>query len=89
MPKKYVGRFTKIEEKEAPIYGTKKIDTNVDGVEYLKEGAGVTSERLLTDADLKRIKVKRMKEAVKKVDRKGFASSSSGSYGSSDDEGEG
>ena len=28
-----------------------------------------------------------MKEAVKKVDRKGFASSSSGSYGDSDDEG--
>jgi hypothetical protein len=58
LPKKYVGRFTKVEEKEAPIYGARKFETNVSGIEYLKEGANVTSERLLTDADLKRIKVK-------------------------------
>jgi len=87
LPKKFVGRFTTIEEKEAPVYGHQKIHETIDGIEYLKEGADIAKDRLLTQEELKKIQIKRMREAVRKVDRKGFRSSSEES-GTSSDEGE-
>jgi hypothetical protein len=50
--------------------------TTVDGIELLGEGAGIASERILTDKDHKRIKMKKMRQAIRKVDRHGFRSSS-------------
>jgi len=76
LPKKYTGRFTVIETREAPVYGQRAVATTVDGVELLGEGAGIASERILTDKDHKRIKMKKMRQAIRKVDRKGFRSSS-------------
>jgi tRNA threonylcarbamoyladenosine modification (KEOPS) complex Cgi121 subunit len=77
LPKKYIGRFTDLDApKEMPIYGERKINKTIEGIEYLKEGENVLTERLLTDRDLKKIRVMKLREAVKKVDRKGFRSSS-------------
>jgi len=59
-----------------PTYGDRKINKTIEGIEYLKEGENVMTERLLTDRDLKKIRVMKLREAVKKVDRKGFRSSS-------------
>jgi hypothetical protein len=77
LPKKLVGRFTKIEAKEMPIYGAQHLATTVDGIDLLKEGANLASERFLTDGDLKRIKLIKMKHAAKHVDRKRFRDSDS------------
>lgn len=58
-----------------PMYGATKVHSNIDGIEYLKEGNDVVTERLLTDKDLKKIRIMKLRNAVKKVDRKGFRSS--------------
>jgi hypothetical protein len=77
LPKKYIGRFTELDApRELPVYGERKINKTIEGIEYLKEGENVITERLLTDRDLKKIRVMKLREAVKKVDRKGFRSSS-------------
>lgn len=65
LPKKYVGRFTEITEKEVPLYGERKIARNIEGIEYLKEGEGVTTERLLSDKDLKKIRIMKLRKAVR------------------------
>jgi tRNA threonylcarbamoyladenosine modification (KEOPS) complex Cgi121 subunit len=77
LPKKYIGRFTELDApRELPVYGERKINKTIDGIEYLKEGENVITERLLSDRDLKKIRVMKLREAVKKVDRRGFRSSS-------------
>lgn len=77
LPKKYIGRFTELDApREMPVYGERKINKTIEGIEYLKEGENVITERLLTDRDLKKIRVMKLREAVKKVDRRGFRSSS-------------
>ena len=77
LPKKYIGRFTEFDApRELPIYGERKINKTIEGIEYLKEGENVVTERLLTDRDLKKIRVMKLREAVRKVDRHGFRSSS-------------
>jgi len=77
LPKKYIGRFTEMDApKELPVYGERKINKTIEGIEYLKEGEDVITQRLLTDRDLKKIRVMKLREAVKKVDRHGFRSSS-------------
>jgi hypothetical protein len=66
------------EHRENLVYGKQKISYGIDGIELLdKEGTGVNlaQERLLDEEDLKRIRVLKLRQAVKKVDRKGFASS--------------
>jgi len=75
LPKKLVGRFTKIEAKEMPIYGARQMATTVDGIELLKEGGNLAAERMLGDDDLKRIRLIKMKMAAKHVDRKRFRDS--------------
>lgn len=65
LPKKYVGRFTDTTEKELPTYGDKKIHKNIEGIEYLKEGDDVITERLLTDKDLKKIRIMKLRAAVR------------------------
>jgi len=62
--------------RQLPIYGERKISKTIEGIEYLKEGEDVITQRLLTDRDLKKIRVMKLREAVKKVDRHGFRSSS-------------
>lgn len=86
MPKKFVGRFTEVVEKEAPVYGQRPVFDTVEGIEYLGEGANVAQDRLLTQEELKKIQIKRMRAAVRKVDRKGFRSSSEESGSQSDEE---
>lgn len=80
LPKKFRGRFTAVaddDQKENLIYGKQKINYGIDGLELLvKEGgAGIAKERILDEEDFKRIRVLKLRKAVKKVDRKGFASS--------------
>ena len=77
LPKKFVGRFTVVDEtNEELVYGQKKVASNVDGVAYLKEGEDIAKERILTDKDFKKIKLQKLRLAVKRVDKKGFASES-------------
>ena len=59
------------------IYGERRMVTGIDGVELLKEGADVAAERILTDADLKKIRIRKLKQAARTVDKQGFADSDS------------
>lgn len=84
LPKKFRGRFTKIDDdnnKESLIYGKQKLNYDIDGLdllrkaEHLPEGTNIAAHRILDDNDLKKIRYLKLKAAVKKVDRKGFADS--------------
>ena len=92
LPKKHVGRFTDLEETKTPmVFGQTKMAYNIDGIELLKEGEGVATERMLDNEDLRRIKYRQLKKAVQKVDRKRFRDSSddeSADSGSDGEEGE-
>lgn len=88
LPKKYVGRFTEMNVEDAPVYGSRKIATTIEGLEYLKEGNDVLTQRVLTDKDLKKMRVMKLREAVRKVDRHGFRSSSESEMEDGDEEGE-
>ena len=91
LPKKHVGRFTDLEETKTPmVFGQTKLAFNIDGIELLKEGEGVATERMLSNEDLRKIKYRQLKKAVQKVDRKKFRDSSDDeSAGNSGDEEEG
>lgn len=54
----------------------------------MKEGEGVITERLLSDKDLKKIRIMKLRKAVRKVDRKGFRSSSEEEESVDNEEGE-
>lgn len=78
LPKKFIGRFTVIDDSNKElIYGQQKVATTIEGIELLGEGANVATERMLTDKDFKKIKLMQLRQAAKKVDKKGFASESS------------
>jgi hypothetical protein len=98
LPKKFRGRFTKIDDdnnKESLIYGKQKLNYDVDGLELLRkaenlpEGTNMAAERILDDNDLKKIRYLKLKAAVKKVDRKGFADSGDEKEAEVEGEGEG
>ena len=60
LPKKFIGRFTEIDEsnhKDNVIYGEQRMVRGIDGVDLLKEGEDVAANRILTDEDLKRIRI--------------------------------
>lgn len=79
LPKKVIGRFTKTDgsnNKDSMIYGERRMVKGIDGIELLKEGDNVAAERILTDADLKRIRVGKLRQAAQTVDKHGFRSSS-------------
>lgn len=57
------------------MYGTQKLSYGVEGIELLREGDNVATERMLTDVDIKRIRLLKLRKVVRKVDRKGFRSS--------------
>ena len=60
LPKKYIGRFTKIDESnklENMVYGERRMVRGIDGVELLKEGMDVAAQRILTDEDYKKIRI--------------------------------
>ena len=42
---------------EQMIYGETRMQRGIDGVELLKEGADIAAHRILTDEDLKRIRI--------------------------------
>jgi hypothetical protein len=54
----------------------------------LKEGDEVAKERILTDKDFKKIKLQKLRQAAKKVDKKGFRSESESDEEMSGEEGE-
>jgi len=67
LPKKVIGRFTKTDgsnNKDSMIYGERRMVKGIDGIELLKEGDNVAAERILTDADLKRIRVGKLRQAA-------------------------
>lgn len=81
LPKKMRGRFTEIDEtneKQNFVFGAQKIDYDIDGIELLKKaekmdtGKNLGAEEILDDKQLKKIKLLKMKEGVKHVDRHGF-----------------
>jgi len=83
LPRKFRGRFTKVDEdnkKENLIYGQKKVFNDIEGMEYLRKADGlaedenVAAQKILTDNDFKKMKILKLREAVKKVDRHGFRS---------------
>ena len=70
LPRKYIGRFTKIDQSnklENMTYGERRMVKGIDGVELLKEGADVATQRILTDADYKKIRIQKLKQAAKRV----------------------
>lgn len=87
LPKKHVGRFTDLEETKTPmVFGQTKMAYNIDGIELLKEGDAVATERMLDNEDLRKIKYRQLKKAVQKVDRKRFRDSSDESADSDNEE---
>ena len=88
LPKKFIGRFTKVDETnnlDTVTYGERRMVKGIDGIELLKEGADVAGQRLLTDEDFKRIRIQKLKQAAKKVDKKGFRDSDEDSEDSQHD----
>lgn len=81
LPKRLRGRFTKIDEdndKKNFVYGKQKINFGIEGIELLEKAEGaenLATTRILGDEDLKKLKILKLRQAVKKLDRKGFASS--------------
>lgn len=83
--RKLQGRFTKIDDSnkiENLAFGLERAATGVEGIELLEEyeklkgrgtDAPLEQTRMLTDEDLKRIKILRLKEGVRRVDRHGFS----------------
>ena len=76
LPKKFRGRFTTEDDdnkKENMIYGKQKINYDIDGIELLAKHEGyenaesLAMTRVLNDDDLKKIKVLKMREALKHV----------------------
>lgn len=81
LPKKMRGRFTEIDEsnqKESYVFGAQKLDFDIDGIELLKKvqkidsAKNLAADEILDDKALKKIKLLKMKEGVKHVDRHGF-----------------
>jgi hypothetical protein len=81
LPKKMRGRFAVIDEsnnKDTLVFGAQKINTDIEGIELLKkaekidESVNLAADRILDDKDLKKIKILKLKEQVKRVDRHGF-----------------
>jgi len=68
-------------ERAIPMYGARKLNYGIEGIELLKEGDNVATERILTDLDIKKIRLMKLRKAVRSVDRKGFRSSDEESSG--------
>jgi protein SDA1 len=77
LPKKLVGRFTEVKASDVKMYGERQIATDIDGAELLREGADIATQRFLTDEDMKKIRLLKLKNATKHVDRKRFRDSDS------------
>lgn len=79
--RKLQGRFTKVDDTnrlENIEFGQERAARGVEGIELLAEyerqkGRTVDLDRILTDEELKKIKILRLKEGVRRVDRHGFA----------------
>ena len=83
--RKTQGRFTKIDESnkiENLTFGMERQATGVEGIELLEEyerrkgrltDGRLDVDRVLTDEDLKKIRILRLREGVKRVDRHGFS----------------
>lgn len=74
LPKKFRGRFTKQDDdnrKEDFVYGRQKLAYGIDGIELLEEAEGLEPgmalTRPLTDEDLKKIRLLKLKKALKGV----------------------
>ena len=76
LPKKFRGRFTTDDDdtkKENLFYGKQKINYDIDGIELLAKHEGYENAeslaltRVLNDEDLRKIKVLKMREALKHV----------------------
>jgi len=68
LPKKYIGRFTEVDAsntKDAIAYGEMKMAHGIDGVQYLKDEENADQDRILSDKDFKRIRIAKLKAAVK------------------------
>jgi len=81
LPKKLRGRFTEIDDEnelKSFVFGREKLNTDIDGIELLKkhkkidQEVNLAADRILDDVDLKKIKILKLKEGVKHVDRHGF-----------------
>jgi protein SDA1 len=82
LPKKFRGRFTNNEEggggterkEEHMVFGKQKVNFDVDGIELLARHEGIetgqqslATMRVLNDEDLKKIRILKMREALKHV----------------------
>lgn len=81
LPKKMRGRFNGTDEtnqKENFVFGQEKINYDIDGIDLLKkaekheEKANLAAADILDDKTLRKIKILKLKEEVRKVDRHGF-----------------
>lgn len=74
------------------VYGHKKVHNDIEGMEFLRKADGlaeddnVAAQRMLTDNDFKKMKILKLRQAVKKVDRHGFRSDDESDSSSDDDD---
>jgi protein SDA1 len=74
LPKKMLGRDKQYLGEDGPekLFGEVDLKRGIDGADLLKEGDNVAADRILTDTDLKKIKVLKLRKAMRRVDRGGF-----------------
>jgi len=81
LPKRMRGRFTEVDEENDIsniVFGAQKLNHDIEGIELLRkaekidEDTNLATDRVLDDKDLKKIKILKLKEGVKRVDRHGF-----------------
>jgi len=81
LPRRMRGRFSEIDDTNAAssfVFGAEKLSRDIDGMDLLKKAeridadVNVAADRVLDDRDLKKIKILKLKEGVKRVDRHGF-----------------
>lgn len=70
LPKKFRGRFTKIDEdnaKENYVYGKQKINYGIEGIELLNkhegldESVNLAATKILDDNDLKKLRILKLR----------------------------
>ena len=68
LPKKFRGRFTKVDEdnaRESLVFGRQKVSFGIDGLDLLQKAEGgegnLATQRLLDQEDLKRLKILKLR----------------------------
>jgi len=93
LPKKFRGRFSKDEDgAEDMVYGKQKVSYGIDGIELLEKAEGLAPgslalTRVLNDEDLRKIRLLKLKNAIKHVTKEKMPGQEGGDKESEENEG--